>query len=125
MPSVLVGGLATSGVTLVLSGSVSSGRIMNRAWPNTGIQFRFDPIAGSGAVCFVGLSGGMTVNSGALGQGGSLSGGCLSGMLDAMPLGAGDSYFVPRDAIPISGIFNVFAFPNGAASGQRLYFEVF
>ncbi len=64
----------------------------------------------------------MTITSGAM----ALSGGCLSGMLDGMPMAPGDTYFIPKTAFATSGVYGVWAMCDVAASGiGRLYWEMF
>lgn len=116
MPSVLLGNPSASGAQLVCSGAFYSGF---HASPVGGIQLKLSKYASG--MAYIGLSGGMTVTSGAL----LLSGGCSSGLLDGMELAPGDAYFIPKSAIPQSGVFNIWAMCDGTASGQaRLFFEV-
>jgi hypothetical protein len=80
------------------------------------------------------LSGGIQINSG--------TGVLGSGLMDAMPLAVGDTYWVPKSAITQgqgvsgtgifsgttvtgSGLFNLFAITQSTASGARLCFEIF
>lgn len=113
MPSVVIG--QGSGPQQIISGNPWSGQ---QKMPRTGVQLRLARNA-SGEV-YVGLSGGVTANSG-----GSFASGA-SGMLDGFPLGPGDSYFVPAYAFGVSGTYNLFARWEAAASGQaRLYYEAF
>ena len=114
MPSVQIG--LVSGGQLILSGNPWSGTV--------GVQglviFRWDNAA-SGNV-YIAFSGGMTVNSGGF----STSGGTAhSGLRDGMQLGRGDVYSPPKIAIGPSGSFQVYASPDAAASGNRLFFEIF
>lgn len=124
MPSIVLGQPVASGATTVISGNPWSG---SQREPVGGIQLLW---ISSGGACFVGLSGGgpvlsgptMTVNSGQM----ALSGGAASGMLDGMYVAPGVPYFLPRLAFPISGIYNLYATCEQAASGVgRLYFEAF
>ena len=115
MPSLLLGYPLASGAQPVISGWIWSG---TAHFPVGGIQFRLSQTA-SGR-CYIGLSGGTTMNSG-----GCFSG-ALSGLLDGMELGPGDSYFLPRLGTGASGVFGVWARHDAAISGQgRLYFEIF
>ena len=117
MPSVLVG--LVSGGQRILSGfgGLWSGKALQ---PVGGVQLRWDRNA-SGNI-YIALSGPMTVNSG----GYSVSGGSAhSGLLDGMQIGPGGTYFVPRLGTGLSGFLDVFGAPEAAASGNRLYFEVF
>lgn len=129
MPSILIGQPPASGAQLVVSGSVWSGRNLTQ-----GLQLKWVCTA-SGANVYIALSGGgpplsggfMTINSGNL----ITAGGCLSGMLDGMPLAPGDKYYIEPSVLSNlqstqSGIFNVWALADQAASGiGRLYFEPF
>ena len=112
MPSFLMSN--RSGGDLLLSGNPWSGQLR----PQGGIQVRWDKNASGNA--FVGLSGGMTVQSGGFFLSGS------SGMLDGMQLAPGDTYWIPHIATGASGLFSVYITCEVAASGQgRVYYEVF
>lgn len=116
MPSVIIGNPFLSGPMPVISGNPWSGTKQ----PITGIQFVLDRSA-SGSV-YLGLSGGITYNSGAM----FLSGGSWSGMLDGIQVAPSASYFIPRMAFQTSGTFNVYAWHDAACSGQaRLFFECY
>ena len=80
---------------------------------------RWDPLANG--MVFIGLNSGMTVNSGGM----FLSGGANSGRHDGIPIKAGDPYFIPKSDLSVSGTFNIYAVPEAAASGNRLYFQAF
>jgi len=96
----------------IVSGNYWSGQGVFH--PVGGIQLRLSPDASGNA--FVGLSGGMTANSGGF----LLSGSNVDGML----LRPGDPYFIPKIAF-ISGQVNVYATCDATCSGQaRLYWEV-
>lgn len=115
MPSLLLGQPLASGAQIIVSGFPWSGQIV----PQGGVQLRW---VSSGGNAYIGLSGAMTITSGAM----FLSGGPNSGLLDGMVMAPGDSYFVPRSATGLSGRLNIFALCDGVASGiGRLFFEVF
>ena len=118
MPSFLFGG--RSGGDVLISGWPWSG---NQAqFPQGGIQIRMGQGSGNlSGYLYVGLSGGTTVQSG------GYFGSGLSGMLDGMQLGAGDSYWIPRIGTgKTSGAINVFLAGDAAVSGlARVYYEVF
>ena len=124
MPSLVLGNDPASGAIQILSGNPWSGFVVE---PIGGIQLRW---ISSGGSAYIALSGGgppksggfMTINSGAM----ILSGGIASGMLDGFPLAPGDSYFIPKLAFKQSGVFNVYALCDQAASGVgRLYWEAY
>ena len=49
-----------------------------------------------------------------------------SGLYDMMMLAPGERYSIPRLEFPNSGVLNIFATCEAAASGQgRLYFDIF
>jgi hypothetical protein len=107
----------------VVVGFVSGGQLMLSGYPFT----RSEPIGGlqlvaagfNSGMVYVGLSGGVTVNSGGM----FLSGG---GALDGIPLAPGGSYFIPKLGFPQSGVVNVYLGSDAACSGQaRLYYEFF
>ena len=111
MPSVILGNPLASGAQIVVSGNVFSGRLA----PVGGVQLAWDRNA-SGNV-YIGLSGGMTVNSGGM----FLSGG---GLLDGMQVGPGGVYFIPKIALATSGAVTIYAQCDAACSGvSRLYWE--
>ena len=114
MPSTILGNPVLSGAQIIVSGNPWSGQVR---LPQGGIQLRLAPDASGNA--YIGFSGAMTLNSGGM----FLSGG---GLLDGMPLGRGDNYFIPRIAFQTSGTYNVYARHDAACSGQaRLYYEIF
>lgn len=116
MPSVILNG--QSGGQPILSGNVYSGRGPGN--PVQGlVQLRFTtPVAASGQA-YVGLSGGVTVNSGTVA-------GMSGGLLDGLPLRDGDSFAIPKLAFNVSGLPNVFVACDPGVSGVgRLYFEIF
>lgn len=111
MPSAIVGNI--SGGALLVSGDIYSGSFQ----PVGGIQLRLSPTApGTVYVGLPNLSGDYpTITSGgALASGG--------GLLDAMPLAAGDSYFVPRSRL-VSGIQTIRCVMTAASSGGRMFWE--
>jgi hypothetical protein len=126
MPSVVIGQPVLSGAAVVISGNPWSGHFT----PVGSIMFRW---VSSGGNVYLALSGGgpplsgnfMTINSGGF----ALSGGCLSGMLDGILIAPGDTYTIPKIALPTtgpsSGSINVFALNDNSSSGGRLYFESF
>lgn len=130
MPSVLFDG-AVSGPMLVISGNPWSGQFP----PVGGIQLVMDR-NNSGNI-YIGLSGNITRTSGNF----PLSGSSLS---DAIQVGPGGSYFVPKVALRgvqsgaggvgsgmnllYSGTtpWNIFALGDAAVSGQgRIYWDAF
>lgn len=114
MPSVRIG--VVSGGQIVLSGVPWSGT----ACPQGLVVLRWERAA-SGNI-YIALSGNMTVNSGGF----STSGGFAhSGLLDGMQLGPGEVYTIPKIGLQTSGTFTVYATPDAAASGNRLYFEIY
>ena len=115
MPSVQIG--LVSGGQIVLSGDPWSG---TAGYPQGLVVLRWERAA-SGNV-YIALSGNMTVNSGGF----STSGGFAhSGLLDGMQLGPGDVYTIPKLALKTSGTCTIYATPDAAASGNRIFFEVF
>ena len=117
MPSLLLGSPMLSGPSQLISGNPYSGYHVT---PTGGFQLRLATDASGTA--FIYLSGGasMTINSGGFFLSGSL------GLLDGMPLGRGDAYFVPRLAFHTSGQYNIYAHVTVAGSGQtRLYWEAY
>jgi hypothetical protein len=113
MPSFIVSN--KSGGDQFVSGWPWSGQ---RASPVGGVQMVWD--ANASGNCYVGLSGGMTVQSGGFWQSGQ------SGMMDGVQITPGNSYFIPRLGTGFSGVLNLFASCDATASGQgRLYFEIF
>ncbi len=113
MPSIIVGNHPASGAMILVSGNPWSGQNV----PVGGVQLYLDPNA-SGRI-YVGLSGGMTLNSG----GQVLSGG---GLNDGMAIAPGGAYFIPRIAFRSSGTINIYVHNDAAASGQaRLYYEIY
>lgn len=118
MPSLILGN--TAGGQNILSGSALWSGI-GTPHPVGGVQLKLHPNASGNA--YVALSGGMNINSGGvLG----ISGTYLSGLLDGMFLAPGDSYFIPKLGIGLSGAPVVFVACDAAASGQaRMYFEAF
>lgn len=109
MPSVILP--FTSGGYPLVSGNPWSGHVN----PQGGIQLRISPTC-SGTV-YVGLSGNLTITSGALG---------VPGYRDGMPMVAGDSYFIPKSACGNSGQLGVYLIPDASCSGQaRVFFEVY
>lgn len=111
MPSLLVGSF--SGGVLIASGLVLSGGEFS--WG--GIQLRHSN-SGIGPV-YVGLpnlSGTVvTLNSG----GGQSSG----GLADGMELNPGDSYFVPKSRLFLSGVQAISFAAPATSSGTRVYWE--
>jgi hypothetical protein len=70
---------------------------------------------------YVGLSGGVTINSGSY----PLSGG---GLLDGVILGPGDTYYVPKLGCSSGtlGIAQIYLEADAAVSGQgRIYWEIY
>ncbi len=125
MPSAIIGNASggdwvVSGVPWIRGGHPLSpwGSLPPANQLGAGIQLRWSP--NSSGNLYVGLSGGLTVNSGGfLGSG-------YSGLLDGVLLGPGDAYFIPRVAASASGLISVFATCDVAASGLgRLYWEVY
>lgn len=116
MPSVVVG--IISGGQNILSGNYFSG--LGASHPVGGVQL-LAWSANSGSV-YVALSGGITINSGVLGSGGSTSG----GRMDGIQLTPGIPYFLPKVGFSRSGTPQVFVTVDAAGSGQaRLYYEVY
>lgn len=123
MPSTILGQPYASGAQQIISGNPWSG-----TWfPVGGIQFLW---VSSGGNAYIGVSGGnpvlsgsfLTINSGGM----MLSGGPASGFLDGICIPPGTPYFIPKARFPISGIYNMYALCDAAASGiGRLYFEAF
>ena len=116
MPSTLLGNPMLSGPQIVISGNPWSGF---HASPVGGVQLR--AATNSSGVIYIYVSGGagMTINSGGF----FLSG---LGLLDGMPLGRGDAYWLPKLALPVSGTLNLYAHVSVEGSGQtRLYYEIF
>ena len=116
MASTIVGNPILSGPQQIIIANPWSG---GNPVPTGGIQFLWDRNA-TGNV-YIGLSGNMTVNSGCM----FLSGGPNSGLSDGMQVAPGIPYFIPKQAFPFSGTFNVYAVPDATASGNRLYFQTF
>lgn len=117
MPSIVLGQPRASGAQLIVSGNPWSGNAP--APPIGGVQLLW---VSSGGNAYIGLSGGITINSGAM----ALSGGANSGMLDGMLLPPGGGYFIPKMACGLSGNLQLYGWCDQAASGiGRLYFEVF
>ena len=108
-----------SGGQLAISGAWYSG---NGSEPIGSILFRA-AVYNSGAM-YVGLSGGITINSGGLNLSGFANG---SGLMDAVPVYPGDCYQLPRLAtLRYSGNFNVYIATDPAVSGQGYAFwEIF
>lgn len=80
-----------------------------------GVQLRCDITGGR---AYVGLSGGVTIQSGGF----TLSG----GYLDGIPMASGDTYFIPRLGLGLSGVPLVYVATDAAASGNgRMYWEIF
>jgi hypothetical protein len=107
-------------------GSFSGGQLLISGGNYSGVGLAFKPAgqvqltawkSNSGNV-YVAFSGGVTVLSGGF----PLSGG---GLRDGVPVAPGDTYSVPKLAIPNSGIFNIYVAPDAACSGQaRVFWEV-
>ncbi len=137
MPSILVGYVAGSGFTPLVSGGLFwSGHLL----PVGGIRI-YAPKLNSGSIyislsggnAFSGqistlvTSGGPTIKSGGF----ALSGGYSAGIMDGFEMAPGDTYFVPRMAIPNtganSGIVNLCVGADLACSGTfgRVAWEVF
>jgi hypothetical protein len=120
MPSVIIGQPLASGPQVIISGNYFSGS-SGRAYPVGGVFFKM-PFDASGQV-YIGLSGGMSLNSGTALPGG----GMLSGQLDGIPLGKSESYTIPALVFKsqASGFAGVFARHDPAVSGiTRLSFEI-
>ena len=125
MPSILVGfasGNLNSGAlggTNILSGNYWSGQ--GALHPYAGVQLA-TPSNNSGNL-YIGLSGGMTVNSGGLNTSGYAN---FSGGMDGMVMPPNTSYFIPRLAFGTSGTPRVIVQPDSACSGQaRLFWECY
>ena len=122
MPSLILANPVASGAQTVISGNPWSGRPS----PIGGIQFRW---VSSGGNCYIGMSGGGPPLSGNFmtrTSGGMFLSGSLGGYMDGMLMAPGDSYFMPKSAIALSGNFNMFAIVDPAASGVgRLFFEIY
>lgn len=113
MPSTQLGN--QSGGQNILSGSYLIGRLGLGNPAVGGVQLRLDITGGR---AYVGLSGGVTVQSGGF----TLSG----GYLDGIPMASGDTYFIPRLGLGISGVPQVFVATDAAASGLgRMYWEIY
>lgn len=98
----------------IISGNYWSGQTPR---PVGGVNLKLHPEASGNA--YISLSGGSTVNSGGF----LLSGANRS---DGMILSPGDTYFVPKLAFTVSGVFNIYATCDAACSGQaRLYWEIY
>lgn len=138
MPGFVVNYVPGSGFCPLLSGNPWSGQ---PTVPVGGLQLRADKnnsgniyVSLSGAYQFSGQlstlvgSGGPTINSGtwAILSGGGFSG---RGLLDAMPLYPGDTYFLPKiaDRQNFSGQFGICVGQDAACSGGfgRLWWEAF
>lgn len=113
MPSVIL--TAASGAPFPLvSGNLWSGQ--GSQHPLGGVQLRAG-LANSGLV-HISLSGSTTITSGGF----FLSGG---GTLDAMPLGPGDTYFVPKAGLQFSGNLSIYVNCDAVGSGRdRIFWEV-
>ena len=112
MPSTVLGNPAASGPQIIYSGNLWSGQ---GTMPIGGIQLRSAPWS-SGTI-YVGFSGNVTMRSGGM----LLSGG---GLADGMPLTAGDSLFVPRAKMNVSGQLTIWAWHDAECSGQgRLFWQ--
>jgi hypothetical protein len=113
MPGAVIGFF--SGGQLLISGGNYSGGIASK--PQGKIELAAWG-SNSGTV-YVALSGGVTIRSG----GYPLSGG---GLMDGFPLAPGDTYTIPKIALTVSGVFNIFVAPEAACSGQaRVFWEVY
>lgn len=116
MPSMILNNPFASGPQIILNGNPWSGLLRK---PEGQIDFLW---VSSGGLCYVGMSGVMTQNSGSM----FLSGGANSGMLDGMAIPPGGRYSIPRLGMMVSGVFSIYANCDVAASGTgRLYFNVF
>lgn len=113
MPSILIGN--RSGGQPLISGNYYSGQTPK---PQGSVFLKWDGAASGNA--YVGLSGGVTAQSGSH----FLSGATL-GALDGIPMARGESLTVPRYAFQVSGTLNVWIGCDAAASGTRMYFEVY
>lgn len=116
MPSVLL--TAASGAPfIVYSGGLPfSGRPV--MFPYSFVNLKYANTASGNAYVSYTSGGPFAVNSGGAFPNGS-------GLYDAMMLAPGERYQIPR-LVFISGILNIFATCDAAASGQgRLYFDVF
>ncbi len=114
MPSVLLTG--QSGGMPLISGTLGSGYLQ---LPQAGIQLVLDQNASGRA--YVGLSGGVTVNSGSY----PLSGG---GGMDGMPMSPGAGLWIPRGAIrrASGNALGVTIACDPACSGQaRMFWEAY
>jgi hypothetical protein len=122
VPSILIDNSQSGGCPMI-SGNPYSGR---QYAPQSELVIVADP-RNSGIV-YVGLSGGVTTNSGGF----PLSGG---GLLDGMPIPPGASYSIPRMAFDKGGIsgsfstsggFGIYLCCDAAASGRaRVYWETY
>lgn len=114
MPSIILGN--TSGGQNILSGSYYSGNLVPIG------EVRLKLALTSSGNCYVGLSGGVTANSGTL----AASGGASSGLLDGMLMFPGDSYNIPKIGYGRSGQPQLYVVCDAAASGQaRLYWQIY
>jgi hypothetical protein len=143
MPSIVIGG-QSGGHPLWISGNNPWSGVQRGPFPTGGIQFRYGVATANASfysgnlsgLVYIALSGPMTTTSGAL----PLSGAASSGLLDGVPLAAGDSYFLPRLATGgtsgqissgglYSGVtppFNVWFTCDANVSGiARVAFEIF
>jgi hypothetical protein len=117
MPSVILGNV--SGGMNILSGSFWSGVVRQGNPSLTGAQLRLHPNASGNA--YVGLSGGVTAMSGPI-----RDSGFTSGLMDGMLMTPGDSYFIPKLGMGVSGLPQIFIATDAAASGQaRMFYELF
>lgn len=132
MPSLVLGYVAGSGYSPLISGNPWSGHLE----PVGGIQLVMDRansgsvyISLSGGNAFSGQmstlvgSGGPTINSGGM----PLSGG---GLMDGLQLGPGAAYFVPALGIAnkgsVSGTYSLCCGCDTAVSGLgRIYYEIY
>ncbi len=135
MPSMVMGFVAGSGFTPLVSGNPWSGQLE----PVGGIQFYAAPtnsgaiyLSLSGGNFFSGqagqlvTSGGPTINSGSM----YLSGGAYSGNMDGFPIFPGGGFFVPKLGLtntgPTSGTIGLCVGCDTACSGLgRLYWITF
>lgn len=114
MPSVIVAGLVQSGGQPLISGNPWSGHVV----PQGKVRISLDRAA-SGSV-YIGLSGGMTINSGGFTLSGNI------GILDGVQVIPGGVYEIPRQAINTSGSINVYIGCDAACSGvARIYYEAY
>lgn len=113
MPSTLL--MPFSGGVTLMSGSPFSGSPQMVG----GVQLRLAKAAPS--LVYVGVPN-LSGEAPTATSGGSLSSG---GMADGMELSPGDSYFIPKTRLQNSGVCSIQVIVPAAASGGRLFWELF